>query len=255
MYNNVNEISDNILDDDIIPFYYHKGKYRTRGIKASDLKLYSASAKSLSETLTVGNTTGGTSIITSNEDSLQAANGGGYLNLRAYDTDNNVLLTTDDENYLESGIEMYPDSVGIWANGYKASLGMGSISAATDPNDSYTYLLSNKAMIQIRDDYSGGSPITNGIYIVDPNPTTGFTAPNTDSLPATICSRNSTLNNTVRNSVALGGTGLTVAANNTVYMQNVNIVGTITVDGSAGFNGTGAYTNFTIIDGIITSAS
>ena len=38
MYNEVRDISDSISDNDIIPFYYEKKSYITRGIKAREFK-------------------------------------------------------------------------------------------------------------------------------------------------------------------------------------------------------------------------
>jgi hypothetical protein len=172
-------------------------------IDAIEDALVIAGGETLAATLALGNTTGGTSISMSNDDVIVAENGGGRLDLR-YGADNSILLATDDDNYNEVGIEMYPTYLGIWANGYNAHLGAGP--GQTPASESYMYMQTNQAQVGIFDsktDYLLKSAFVNGLIMLNPDGGGGTASRPTDSLPAFLCTRNSTINSGASSAVAI----------------------------------------------------
>ena len=101
-----NEI-DNIVDEN----YFTTGATLSGNIltfdRTDELDAYSVDLSSLdsptpplSDVLLVGNTTGGNNIVLSDGDVISATSGNGQLDLRAYNTDNNISLSNDAGEYF-----------------------------------------------------------------------------------------------------------------------------------------------------------
>jgi hypothetical protein len=73
----------------------------------------SPSSSSLSQTLSVGNQTSGSNIITSNGDTITAQNGMGQLDLRAQNTNGTVILSNDTGSLTSEFLYLSPGVVDL----------------------------------------------------------------------------------------------------------------------------------------------
>ena len=202
-----------------------------------------AGTASLSQTLLVGNTTNGTDIITSNDDVIIAATGGGVLNLR-FGSNSSVVVGVPASTYGGKGGSGSGGGV-LYLDPSAITLGLNG----GDYSKPYVYLTTQYSQFA---DYSTHSSVyygfnlyrnssfnnySNGISIKE-NVTFSFTSANQNNFSIIIGSRNSTTSAGVYNSPVIGGQGLSATQSNTVYLGNtVNINNAYTLPTSDGANG------------------
>jgi hypothetical protein len=82
----------------------------------------SPSSSSLSQTLSVGNQTSGSNIITSNGDTITAQNGMGQLDLRAQNTNGTVILSNDTGSLTSEFLYLSPGFIDLSSYSTNASI-------------------------------------------------------------------------------------------------------------------------------------
>jgi hypothetical protein len=190
----------------------------------------SFTGQSLSQTLTIGNNTGGNDIITDIDDVIISVSGGTLLNLRDSNLDGHVLLGQPSSIYGGKG--GFGDGGGILflsPNGVTLAHDGGSF------NDFYLYTEKNNygQLARFRDSDNtyygfnlyGNNTFQNystGVSIKD-NETNSFTSLNKNNPAIIIGSKNSIINSGITNSVIIGGQNITATQNNTLYVDNLNI--------------------------------
>ena len=74
------------------------------------------SSQTLAQTLATGNTTSGNDIVLSNNDTIDAASGGGQLDLRAFNTDNYILLSNEAGTFNKCALYMEDTLLQLYNN-------------------------------------------------------------------------------------------------------------------------------------------
>jgi hypothetical protein len=194
----------------------------------------------LSETLIIGNNTGGNDIITDVGDVILSVSGGTLLDLRSGGVDGFTLLGQPSSTYGGKG--GFGDGGGIL---FLSSDGVTLAHDGGDFNDFYLYTEKNNygQLARFRESdntYYGFNIYGNNTYqnfstgvSIKDNGTNSFTTTNKDNPAIIIGSRNSTISSGVTNSVIIGGSGITANQNNTVYVPNLNIFNLPTNNNSA----------------------
>jgi len=175
----------------------------------------------LAQVLVAGNTTGGSSINTSNGSLIRAANGGGTLNLRD-GLNSNVGLTTDSGAYNEAWIFLEPTlaQIGFDSFSYVNCTEHESFIQFSPAAESFSYMYVNKiGMAELTDE----TIISKSLSIY--NNTGGNIDTTSTGLPVNICSGTAltptTFNQNVTHSAALGGIGMTVKTDNSAYANQL----------------------------------
>jgi hypothetical protein len=171
-------------------------------------------SQSLSETLVIGNTSGGNDIIMSDNDSIfseRISSKKSSSSLRFDLSDENTIeLTTDDGAYDEDSSWVFGMSGNSTQIGYQISstesIGFGIYASGISPliNTAKEIVIGDNRVVDV---YSG----------------------DIDKRAVFIGTRNSEFNSGVVNSVILGGSGITATANNTIYVPNLIAAGSITI--------------------------
>ena len=168
--------------------------------------------------LTGGTMTG--DITMSSTTVVKSYSGGGILNLRDNDTDNNILLGNDSGNYTRGWLSMTDNSVYL-----QRGIGYGF------EVDGDVTMTSIKAGVVVKDITSthvksqGGAGNTRGVIIN---------------------STNSAILSGTSNTVVIGGQNITGSTSDTVYVPNLNIG---TVGGGASVNNLGIDVNGNVVTG------
>ena len=191
-----------------------------------DLSFLVGGGEDLAATLVLGNITGGTDIITSNDDVVRAASGGGELNLRV-GGDNIVELTTDNGVYNESWVYATPTAMQIgFANpGYFNEVTAGGSFINGIFNQSFVFL--SKQRIGTLDQSPASLLATLASLQIANNSVVNVVAAAEEFSAVLInsgaVSSLTTFNSGVNNSVAIGGVGLTANTDNTAYANQVSL--------------------------------
>lgn len=180
---------------------------------------------------------------------IKSANGGGQIDLDAFGTAGEVLITNDNGAYGDSYIDLYTGGIDIGTTGAFTITG----------NNGYLY--SNGSFTKLNSDFGrllfqSGNTELNGLTNLKLIAATDFKIYSSgvganifqfngdysgyfadDSLVAKptilIGTTDSTVNSGVTNSVILGGIGLTATTSNTVYVPNITIAYGGTINGTA----------------------
>jgi len=174
-----------------------------------------AGSAPLSAVLAVGNVSGANDIQMTVGQVYASASGGSELNLNPFG-DNSIVLATDGLSYGETGIEMYPDFVGIWGAAYSQFL------AFNNTGGSKSIELRNGIVgedLELSAKPVGG--ITVGDLIIFDNSAAAKTTDSTDKYPVSISTENTTFVAGIVNSAAIGTIGAKVLSDNTAYVDRL----------------------------------
>jgi hypothetical protein len=178
-----------------------------------------STASSLAASLSQGNNSGVYSIIMGTSTSIRSANGGGSLNLDNMGA-SAVSLSTDNGALAETYLLLQPDSFRL---NYKYSTSQTLLQAGTAGE----FLINSPERLTLH---------VNSVDFLTSNIGTVSTV-DTAKYSTIISSRNSTVNDGIRNSVILGGQGLTASTNDTVYVSSLNVNNAYTLPSIDGTNG------------------
>ena len=171
----------------------------------------SSSPGSLSKTLAIGNSTGTYSINLGANTKIASVMGGGQLRLdNGIGGANIVNLSTDYGALAQSYLYMASNTVTL--KSLNASLNLSTSSS--------TFQLNSSNVLSIR---SNNYYVTlNGLRVIDFTTATS-SSPVGNRVSVLISTSNSKLNTGVFNTVVLGGTGITGATSNSVYVPNLYV--------------------------------
>jgi len=179
-----------------------------------------ATIPSLSQVLSVGNTSGTHNIIMNTGQNIQSADGLGMLELDYFGAPGEVSLSTDGGNQSEAYLYLTPNSADLV--GLSSSLSLQSTVASLNVGNSSRISMRTGTLGFSIDGRYNASGSTEIIKFID-NFSTSFTTTNNVKPSLIIGSQNSTVNSGVTNSVILGGINMVASQSNTVYVPTLNI--------------------------------
>jgi len=175
---------------------------------------------SISQVLTVGNNTGTRSIIMGTATNIKSVNGGGKIELDRLSGTNSVLISSDNSSQAESYLLLKNDSAKLAFNSSKQMIDL-------DGNGNQISIYNNNAgsillgvdtgpliygqLDEIKITYNATATASTGDY---------------NKNAVLIGSRNSKIGNGVVNTVVLGGVGFTASNSNSVYVPDLYIQNT-----------------------------
>jgi hypothetical protein len=199
----------------------------------------SISGLSFSFILGVGNETGGNNIVMSNGDTIDAASGGGQLDLRNNGFDDNVLLSNDGGVYSDSQLNLSTGYVELTNYATGGELYMYADKITLQNTDSTLIFGGNDTFgnlsNQIRSDNFnircasllgpiGPTSSTIGEFQIVGGSHSTY---DTNYYPVYISTRNASTDTTLGNTVILGGNGMNIsgvkAKSNNVYVPSITI--------------------------------
>lgn len=193
----INAITVGVTENSLLVFDITISKFKFYDHSSTSWKIIESSTiggETLASILLNGNTTGASDIIISDGQVIEAASGGGQLNLRV-GADNTVELTTDGGVYAEAW---------LYFNNTTAWIGFGNASELLlNANDSHLIV----------------SGTTSGIF---KNTSIRNTAVN-PQFPSSLSSQESIINANVINTVLLGGKGILAKTDNTAYVNKLGL--------------------------------
>jgi hypothetical protein len=217
------------LPEEVDELRFYNGEFGITGFSLDKIRIQEGTSPELITSLYLplaGGTMSG-DIDLGNNVVIKAVNGGCELNLRAYDQDHNILITTDNGVENESGIWMDPDFVTIFGQGWNQQLGFypGQMVLRNNTSGAVNRVIklgvgqfSSTYAIHIADNSDGD--ITADTYYPG------------ESRQATIIGTNGgKILQNVQNSVVLGGTGVIARSNNSAYVQNLGFSESLTIEG------------------------
>lgn len=185
--------------------------YADVSISASYAPSIASTTQSLSDTLTIGDTT-------SDGQSINALNGTGSLNLRDGSVDNVTL--TNDPGQTKSGVYLDTDEASLFADGWNRAIQM------TGDIDIYNInSIAEARRINL------GLDSTPRDIVIAYNVSASVFSHNANKYPVFISSKSSSISASVVNSVALGGTGIFGKTNETAYVKQIGFHETASIEG------------------------